>query len=144
MSHKNKNIRCNSCEEVIEVSQDQVPIYAPARVQKRGKDKFTLDISQITGESKSKPAASQYSEGSKSKPAASQYSEGSKLNIAKFFWVRSVQVCNMEICANLQTCRYEVKKKFYQICAILQKFKNLRKNKLVKIFNFILYWYIFI
>ena len=45
MSHKNKNTRSNSHEEVIEVSRDQVPIYAPARVQKRGKDKFTLDIS---------------------------------------------------------------------------------------------------
>ena len=78
MSHKNKNTRSNSREEVIEVSRDQVLIYAPAQVQKRGKDKFTLDISQITGESKSKPVASQYSEGSKSKSAASQYSEGSK------------------------------------------------------------------
>ena len=77
MSHKNKNTRSNSCE-VIEVSRDQVPTYTPTRDQKRGKDKFTLDISQITGESKSKPAASQYSEGSKSKPATSQYSEGSK------------------------------------------------------------------
>jgi len=37
MSHKNKNMRSNSREEVIEVSRDQVPTYAPARVQKEVK-----------------------------------------------------------------------------------------------------------